>query len=114
MANLLTVRSARYGHVTVCVFFPRKAWTGGERPEPNRLESMHRDLFEGLRGQLYREQYRDYAQFWASSPDRDTRYLMWTRATFDAWRTMFPDGVTNALGPEPSLFVRNAPVYPRK
>lgn len=78
-----------YGYI---LHYTVKAWTGGEPPTPGNLTTGYRNIFESLRCQLYREQWGVHVAAWQEAPDADTRHLFWGRATYDAWRTMFPTG----------------------
>lgn len=68
------------GHRT----YERIAWTGGDRPFDTGLSYAQGQAFIRIRCRMYREQLADFG----GMPDRDTRYILWNRATHDAWRTV--------------------------
>jgi hypothetical protein len=75
MSRIITVAGIDY-HV--------KSWTGGDTP--NVFLPLH--SFMRLRGELYREQWRDYVAYWYQAPGPDVRNTFWHRASCDAWRTL--------------------------
>lgn len=62
------------------------AWTGGEAPSD--LPLAWRSARRRIRGELYREQWRDWVQYWGDTPNAAVRDTFWRRADADAYRTV--------------------------
>lgn len=61
------------------------AWTGGSVPPREAFAWPH---FNGLRRALFREQMRDWRDYWKDCPSLETCRLFWNRAKLDAWATV--------------------------
>lgn len=73
--------------------YPRRAWTGGPFVlDPSRgggyLRRPLQQAFLALTCAYYREQWRDYVNYWYDAPGPDVRQVFWHRAYHDARATM--------------------------
>lgn len=72
--------------------FARRSWSGGigltNQARPAHLSQDLYPAFRRVRGDLYREQWRDYVDYWGDAPTADTRAIFWNRAGHDAFSTV--------------------------
>lgn len=64
--------------------YARVAWTGGCRPRP--LDTIGAEEHRLVRF-FFREQMRDWLDFWHDMPEKDVRRTFWFRARYDAHAT---------------------------
>lgn len=65
--------------------YQRIAWMGGDSA-PKELRKISRD-YRNIITFFFREQLRDFSDFWKELPDMDTTRIFWKRAKADAWST---------------------------
>lgn len=70
--------------------YRRIAWTGGDVPRRGitLADSPYGRQYRSIRHELFREALTDWRDYWHDLPDRDTRKILWNRASLDAWATL--------------------------
>lgn len=63
--------------------YNRVAWMGGDTA-PKTFRRISRD-FRNLMSFFFREQIKDFKDYWGDMPDKDTRKIFWGRARVDSW-----------------------------